>query len=413
MIRLTCSDRDNKITLDFSKNFTDRDAIRDVLNRLQSQGGPAVAAPPSNGASSGGSSGERSSPHRAPPPTVAPVSAEERARRARLLQRKEVVKLHAKLVRSGAVRDEEFWRAMNYRYTAKGERRARGAGPDVDEEEEMMQRAGQRGVPSDAFASGTSGGADAVAWAAPVPSAAERHRVFMQHPSVANALAAKVPAEMEEAKFWETFRQSSLAGRKRGSGPGGRLSKLETILTAEADGMFAPFQAGEGEMEKREREKRVKGLARSLDLGRFDDHRTAHVLEGHVVGGDAPRPMKRQRGRRMPVSSELKLMQMVNRHGALVVQEGAGGSWREGGELGRPLEDLQVEEEAKFAKLGVGAASAGVAGGGRKRKGGEGATVGARMAAEMHAWDGDVGRMRGGVDGCAVVLQALLQRMRP
>lgn len=421
MIRLTCSDRDNKITLDFAKNFTERDAIRDVLNRLQSQGANALstaASTANNGASSGGSSGERSSPQPAAA-TAAPVPADELARRAKLFKHKEVVKLHAKLVRSGAVSDEDFWHAMKYRYNARGEKRPgasgrMGGGADADDEDGEAERAREHGVPSDAFTSGVHCEMDTASWKGTVPTAAQRHVVFMEHPSVAQALAAKVPAVMDEERFWKTFLQSSLAGRRRGSGPGGRLSKHETILMAEADGMLAPFQADEGETEKRERAESVKGLARSLDLERFDDHRTAHVLEGHVVGGEAPRPLKMQRGGvGKAFSTELKLMQMVNRHGALVVGEGARGNWREQADAGRPLEDLEDEEEAKFARLGVHSVKAGVA---ETRH--IGAKIETRRIAEgiggaLQTWDGEFGRLGGQVHGCTEVLAALLDRMKP
>lgn len=425
MIRLTCSDRDNKITLDFGKDFTDRDAIRDVLNRLQARGTSALAASSqagTNGSSNGGSNGERGSPQinntRAAPP-AAPVSAEERARRSKLMQRKEVLKLHAKLVRGGVVTDEQFWHAMNYRYNAKGDKRARGTAADLDEDDEEAERQTKQGVPSDAFTSGTNCANDTSTWKTTVPTSAQRHLVFMEQPAVSRALAVKVPKEMTEEKFWEIFLQSSLAGRRRGSGPGGRLSKSETVATAEADAMFAPFQAAESEVEKRETAARVKGLARTLDLGRFDDHRTAHVLEGHVVGGDAPRSMKRQRGGGMPVSTELKLLQMVNRHGTLIVDEGAkdGPNWTEEEERkGRPLEDLEVDEEASFAKLGVTGLSQAVGGAVKSVAAMEddtAETVARAVGREMEMWNIDVRRMQYSVPGSANVLASLLATMRP
>ncbi len=56
MIRLVCSDRDAAVKLDFAREFTDRDAVRDVLNRIQTQGAqhPASLASMQGGGSAAG-----------------------------------------------------------------------------------------------------------------------------------------------------------------------------------------------------------------------------------------------------------------------------------------------------------------------------------------------------------------------
>lgn len=314
--------------------------------------------------------------------------------------------MHRTLVRTGAVSEEQFWNAMKYRYKNNGERR--GGRGEVEEEGDAAKG---RGVPSDAFATGMTAVVDVDRWEGEIPTAAQRHLVFMAHPAVAAALDAKVPKEMSEAKVWQLFRESSMGRIGRGGRKTvGRLSKLETAVAAEADAVFAGFQAREGELVARDMERRVEDLAREIDMDRFDDHRGAHVTEGHVDAGDAPRAMKQRRG--MPATGGLRLMQMVNRHGTLVVDEGSGAGWAGDSVKGRPLEDLEVGEGVAFAKIG------GVADPGRMEvvaKGGaeEAADVAREVAGAVEMWSGSVVRLASGVEGSAGVLQALLAKMVP
>eukprot|EP00177_Eucheuma_denticulatum_P006003 GFKZ01010949.1.p1 GENE.GFKZ01010949.1~~GFKZ01010949.1.p1 ORF type:complete len:443 (-),score=90.20 GFKZ01010949.1:929-2257(-) len=380
MIRLTSTDRDNKVTFDFGRNFTDRDSIRDVLNKLQARGNeaaPAVAP------------AALSQPLK---PAVA-LSSEERARRQKLLGRKEVRRLHGRLVRSGAVTDETFWNAMKFRYKANGERKVVKGMMVVDEEDEAVQRECVQGVPSDAY---TSERVDPRGWENGVPNAGQRHMVFMQEGAVRRAYEAKV-GELGKKKFWEYYLGSSYAGRRGG------MSKAESVRTAEADGLFAAFQTGEMEQERKEREERIEGLARGIDLDRFDDHRMAHVLEG--------REGERERGKVGVVTENTKLVQRLNRHGSMIV---TGGGWEEGDEVkkGRPLDDLEVDEGEKFAELGV---EEGKSGGGGVRAGG-GRSGGMMRIGEglVEEWGMlDVGRFRGDVGGSGEVLRDLVGRMRP
>lgn len=397
-MRLTCNDRASKVTFDFGRNFTERDAVRDVLNKLQSQGSAATKAPGST------VSGTASAEAQAVKPIVA-ISAEERARRQILLGKKEVRRLHASLVRSGAVSDETFWNAMKFRYKANGERRvgrfASGGtgGAEDEEEDEGTIRESVRGVPSDAYEEGRI---DTSQWENGMPNAAQRHSVFMQEGAVGRAYKRWV-GEMGEAKFWQYFIRSSLAKRRNG------MSKVETVQTAEADGLFAPFQAKEEEMEREEMERRVKMLDRGIDMDRFDDHRTAHVMDGRGGAGEGIGWGRKRKV--MGMTENLRLLKRVNRHGSLIVE---GEGWREEGEKGRPLEDLAGEEQTEYAELGVGE----IGQRGVERGDGEGAGVEdggmvVGIGSWMEGWEADVRRFIRGVEGSGAMLRELVWRMKP
>lgn len=400
-MRLTCSDRASKVTFDFGRNFTERDAVRDVLNKLQSQGAAATTRP-----SGSSSTPATSSTGVLPPKPSVVISAEERTRRQILLGKKEVRRLHATLVRSGAVSDEAFWNAMKFRYKANGERRVgrfggggAGGGEGEEDEDEGARRESVRGVPSDAYEEGRI---DTSGWENGIPSAAQRHLVFMQEGAVKRAYERRV-GEMGEAEFWGYFTQSSMARRRNG------LSKGETARTAEADAVFAPFQAREEEMEREEMEKRVRMLDREIDMDRFDDHRTAHVMDGR--GGAGEEVGWGRKRKIMGMTENLRLMKRVNRHGSLIVR---GGGWKEEGEKGRPLEDLVGEEEVEFADLGVGESGEGGVergGGGEGRTEDEGVVIG--MGRWMEGWEVNVRRFSGAVEGSGEVLKELVRRMKP
>lgn len=398
-MRLTCNDRASKVTFDFGRNFTERDAVRDVLNKLQSQGAAATTRP------SGSPSSTPSTAAQTPKPSVA-ISAEERTRRQILLGKKEVRRLHATLVRSGAVSDETFWNAMKFRYKANGERRvgrfgggATGGGEGEEEEDEGVRRESVRGVPSDAYEEGRI---DTSRWENGIPNAAQRHLVFMQEGAVEHAYERWV-GEMGESKFWEYFIRSSMAKRKNG------MSKVETARTAEADAVFVPFQAREEEMEREEMERRVRMLDREIDMDRFDDHRTAHVTDGRGGAGEGVGWGRKRKV--MGMTENLRLMKRVNRHGSLIVR---GEGWKEKGEKGRPLEDLVEEEDIEFASLGVGE----IGEGGVERSGNDGGEredggVVVGMGRWMEGWEANVKRFVGGVEGSGEVLNELVRRMKP
>lgn len=406
MIRLTCNDRDAKITLDFGKQFTDRDAIRDVLNRLQSAG---TNAAPTNNTAPNASQQTVPAQKPAPPPPPPPkqISPEEQAWRQKLIARKEVRRLHSKLVRGGGVPDDMFWTGMKYRYKPSGEpRKAEQAEDDIEET--------QRGVPSDAFTSGANCAMDSTTWEGAVPTPTQRHLVFMEHPAVARALTAKVPAEMSEETFWEHFLSSSMATRKR-RGYAGRLSKTDAVRTAEADAVFAAFQAYERETSEREELARAKGLAMAIDMDRFDDHRTAHVMEGHVVGGDAPREMKKRKLGGLPASGSLGLMRQLNRHGSLIVDDTMEkkGPWLPDDEdKGRPLVDLLGEQKREFAKLDVSVSVTQGAADGKRSVGGVIGNVDEFVNAAA-GWRPNVERFGSTITGSSVTLNNLLASMRP
>ena len=368
MIRLVCSDREGAIKLDFGQKFKERDAIRDVLNRLQS-GNTAPLSVGGNPTLSTKPEAQQSAANVAPP--VKLISAEERKWRDRLLVRKEVLKLHRKLVRAGAVSDDTFWSGMRYKYKPNGELRPAASRTGEEECEETggvansstAKRTGERrGIPSDAFTtSGPDGALDISSWPNTIPTPAERHRAFMAFPAVRSAYTALIPGSMSEEKFWEYFRDSSMASKYMKN----KSSRRSMATATAADTVFAEFQAMESNQLEEERRSRAANLDKQIDLDKFDDHRSIHVLEGHGDTGDAPRPLKRQRAGALAGSSNLDIMRQVNRHGQLIVDNtamNASGrrkelqtqSWQpEEEDKGRPLEDLITDEEPRFAKLAV------------------------------------------------------------
>lgn len=386
MIRLTCSDRSAPITFDFAKDFTSRDAIRDILNRLKSN----VAKTPTTASAVSDSVAL----------PAKPVSPEERRWRSKLLSFKDVRRLHQRVVLSGATTDDQFWNALKYRFKANGERRASQA--EVDEVDEVNL---QNGVPSNAFPAEQRTVIDTSKWGA-IPTPAQRHQVFMEHAYMKQALDSLTP-EMTEERVWELFQISSMALRR------GRLSKRDTAMTAEADAVFAPFQAGGREASENEKLKRIEGLATGLAMDRFDDHRMQHVLEGHGGGWDAPRVATRVKGN---VTEGLRFVRMVNRHGGLILEEGGDVNWNDCGVKGRPLEDLEIEAERTYAKLAVDSDADGLG----KHDGDE--VVADDIVGQWHfademedgmEWGGDFTRFEYEIEGCGEVLGALLDRMQP
>lgn len=409
MIRLAYADRSDRVTLDFGARFSDRDAIRDVLNRLQSSGAAAPTTTPAN-----------ASQQTQPTQPAKPVSREEFARRAKLMAHKEVRKLHAQLVGGNVISDEDFWAAMRWRYKDNGEPRGRG-GLDMDEvdDNQDIEMTGVRGVPSDAFIAedggpgqdsgfGPSGNATAK-WTSNMPTPAQRHLVFMEKPAVARAFNEKVKkGNMDEAQFWILFVSSSLAGRRIG-----RMTKSDTTRTAEADAMFAPFEAAEKRLAPQEAAERARMLAHELDLEHADDHRGVHIQDNHRTEGDAPRGVKRSRDAAAEGSSGLRLMRLVNRHGELVLHEGGVGGWvAERIDKVRPLEDLEFSTEKSFSKLGVK--------GFTSRSTNEDEQIihvdlesCRAMSAGIAQWTPNVDRFQSSVPGSDSRLEELLQNMRP
>lgn len=423
MIRIAYVDRSEKVTFDFATRFSDRDAVRDVLNNLQqraSQPQPQASTPQGQNHSNDGFNGAAALATEQPPkaPVVKPVSREEGLRRARIMARKEVQKLHKTLVGGHVVSDDEFWSAMRWRYKDNGEPRGRGGielGDDDDENDELKMT-GVCGVPSEAFEPNASDDVSAnvslnsngagserkLGWASNIPTAAERHLVFMEKPAVGRAYRAKVlnNGAMTEAQFWNLFVSSSLAGRRVG-----RMTKSDTTRTAEADAMFAPFEVEEKKMAPMEVAERARHLDRDLDLDRADDHRGIHVSD-----------MQRKRGgdgtSAADESSGLRLMRMVNRHGDLLLKEGGIGGWV-GDSVAkvRPLEDLQEEAETEFSSIGV-----------QNRTGVVDAqrvadavlpNVTDGMAGRIRQWDPDVSRFRHPIPGSQGRLIELLNCMKP
>lgn len=408
MIRLSYADRSDRVTLDFGTRFTDRDAIRDVLNRLQSSGG-SNAIPNANS----------SKPAQSAQPTK-PVSPEEFARRAKLMAHKEVRKLHVQLVGGNVVSDEDFWAAMRWRYKDNGEPRGRSGleGTDDADEGNSIEMTGERGVPSDAFAvedgaagqaSGLGAPGDATAkWTSNVPTPAQRHLVFMEKPAVARAYKEKVKGgNMDDKQFWMLFVSSSLAGRRIG-----RMTKSDTARTAEADAMFAPFEAAEKRLGEKEAAEQARKLAHELDLDHADDHRGVHVQDTHREDSGVSRGIKRGRDTAADASSGLRLMRLVNRHGKLVMDEGGVGGWiAEGIDKVRPLEDLVIDEEKPFSKLGVRGVS-GLTGAGDQNIHVD-IDLCCAFSSKLSQWNVDVERFRSVVAGSDRRLEELLSSMRP
>lgn len=434
MLRLVVSDRSDKPTLDFGKSFSDRDAVRDMLNRLQSP------VPQSQAKEGSGSATTAAS--------VVPareLSEEERSRRVALLQRKEVFRLHKAVVSSGAVTDDMFWAAMRYRYKENGEPRARsGLAVDDEDDGEAMDidatgegangdsnaqnvgsiasaaaAARRKGVPSDAFVAskgsieGPNGLAvevDLSTWTSVIPNAGQRHMVFMAKPAVGRAYRETVgKGKMSEERFWQLFSASSWSKRRAG-----RMTKTDTARTAEADTIFAPFESAERRLADNEATERARHVARELDLAHRDDHRGVHVHdlrngEGtSVVVGTTARSG-------LDCSSGLRLVRLVNRHGSLVLDEGGVGAWEaEGVDKERPLEDLVTEQSRAVTSLELHNSDARVA---KQNSATADRVIDVEACADVRnwfdGWEADVTRFRKPVPAGEARLTELLMSMRP
>lgn len=310
---------------------------------------------------------------------------------------------------------------MRFRYKDNGEPRGRGA-VDLDDDDsadtDPVAISQRRGVPSDAFVvgDGAAGAADSdstvakatAKWTADIPSSAQRHIVFMEKPAVSRAYQAKVVrGDMPEQEFWALFLSSSLIGiRQR------RRTKTDTARSAEADAMFAPFEAEERRFAALEQAERARAISRDLDVDRFDDHRGAHVLEGHSSASGAPRAMKDGRNAGIDSAAGIRLGRMMNRHGLLVLDEGGVDQWMaDAVDVVRPLEDLQVVAEKPFSKLGV--ASIDELAGGDAVEVAAGAEISHAVYQQFDGWEPDVSRFMKPVPGCAQRLDDLLRCMVP
>lgn len=409
-MRLKCSVAPGTVTLDFAKSFNERDAVRQVLDRLR----PKELSPP------GTEPALNSTAPSAPSAPVKPLSPEEMARRQALLARREVLKLHVQLVRGGAVPDDQFWNAMRFRYKDNGEPRGRGGLDDDDDANanDEVAAARRRGVPSDAFVIGDGGAEEAggisasnaavAKWTSEVPTSAQRHIVFMDKPAVARAYIAKVDkGTMTETQFWTLFTASSLVGARQR-----RRTKTDTARSAEADAIFAPYEAEERRYAGKEQAERGRLISRDLDLDHFDDHRSVHVLEGHSSAGGVPGACKDGRNSGFNATAGVRLGRMMNRHGLLVLDGAGVGGWdAEGVDVVRPLEDLQVTSEKTFSKLGVASVA--------ELTGSNGNAIDIELDAcramsdLFEDWNGDVSRFKSPVEGSAQHLDGLLKSMRP
>lgn len=445
MIRLAYADRSDKLTLDFSTRFNDRDAVRDILNNLQRRAGASATAATKP---STFETPRPQQPQQQDTPKMQPLTREEVLRRAKIMAHKNVQKLHKQLVGNNVVTDAQFWSAMRFRYKDSGEPRTRNnpqdstSSSDDDEQQKSadmsLKLTGQCGVPSDAFGpsaadeTSTSTSSTTVSkWISNIPTSSERHLVFMEKPAVARAYRHQVGGnKMTEQQFWMLFVSSSYAGRRVG-----RMTKSDTTRTAEADAMFSPFEAEEKRLSGTEEAERAKRLAHELDLDRADDHRGAHVNDAHRLQGDVPREMARTKrfksdgdgGGRIGGGEGLRLMRLVNRHGGLVLDEGGIGGWvAQGVDRERPLDDLEEGEEIVVAKLGVRDGIAGLMGRGQGNNGsanGSGGGTSAmvkvgweecrEMTHLMNEWQPNVGRFRHEIGGSDRTLKELLSCMKP
>ncbi len=378
-----------------------------------------------------------------------PIDADERRWREKVLAHPEARRLHANLVwHSGTVTDETFWKGMRFKYKPSGERRPT-AGPSADEEPEDNAPAppdapppdappplGKRkGVPSDAFSTSTDCAMDTTSWTDAfstdtdcamgttistheLPTPAQQHRIFMEFPAVALAHKRLVPGERSELDFWRCFLASSMTAK---------LSKDPRVwdngaTATEADAVFAEFQTQERREAELDRVRRAAKLSPVIDLDKFDDHRSPHVLEGHGGTGDAPRPEKEVVGRDLPMTSHLRIMREVNRHGQLIVDADNRGKtfepWAPREEdRGAPMEDLMEAEEPRFATLAVGAIkkAASVFRGGTDD--GDGMQVDTDQMHEFVAglshWEADTARLIYPIPAAGSALIELLSQMRP
>lgn len=438
MIKLDCRDREQSIKLDFGSAFEDRDQVRDVLSKRLTPEGAANAAAQaaaSSGVASGGAAG--AAPNDAKKGDVErqevvidwkSLSPKDREWRERLLGKNEVLQLHVRLVLSGIVKDETFWKGMKCKYRQDGQRRGTTAA-----EVELDNVGTARGVPSSAFGRPIECDEESgeLKWGRegfpPTPSPSERHRIFMEHPPVALAYRAKVldaarGARMSDLAFWNVYKQSSMA-QKHVKG-----TKRAAAIATEADAMFAEFHASQADVLEREERARSATVDVSLNLSRFDDHRQAHVLEGHATGGDAPHALKKRKKRQISAAEEshgLDLMRKLNAHGSMVmggVDSAQHGSWREdANEKSHPLPDLEDRPAVGYAKLQIESEDAfyGVIGGSGTRSDAQGAGlqdgrmqgIAAAVSEEFVSRGIAIGRLSVPVEGSGAVLQEVFARL--
>lgn len=355
VIRIMSADRAAPVMLDFGTSFGDRDAVRDVLNKRLTPAGAASSAPSASGALFSGQSQKILQTNAQPKVDWSSLPAEQRDWRTLLMTKKEVVVLHMKLVGSGIVSDDKFWKELKWKYKQNGQRR----GLTAAEIEDFSAIGSEKGVPSSAFDNpAESESARGAQWVGDIPSSAERHIIFMEHPAVSLAYRAKVldaPAStrMPETAFWSVFKKSSMAhSRLKGT-------KRAAAVATEADAMFAEFHARRNEVFTANEQKRARTIDNTLNMDRFDDHRQLHVLEGHASSGDAPRDIKRRREGTGSAgeSRGLDIMRKLNQHGTMIldgVGRGIPTSWRdEEGARQHPLPDLEEDYSQEYTKLNV------------------------------------------------------------
>lgn len=381
-IKLECKEY-GTVMLNFQTNFTEREAVREVILKMMARGKQVLAK---QNASGNGKSGPKAQPTPA-------LSPQEREWRGKLMGKRDVLRLRRRLVDTGAISDETFWNGMKYRYKPNCELRANGK----EVEGENPIEAKDLGVPANVFSVRKGIPVNVSDWGK-IPTPAQQHVAILEHPSVARARKALVK-QIGEERFWEMFRWSSMAQHKT-------LSRAETSQMAEADNLFAPYLAREREMEQQERELRVKGLYKGLDLGHSDDHRSVHVLDGHTMGGEA-RPAKRSRG---PDTTALRLLKTVNRHASLIVEEGNVANWRDEANSARPLEDLEDQEEPEYAKFDMEAKRQGSAPSKRKK-----VVMGSVVQAvwtELENWEPDLSRFARPITGTGKELETIIKKMQ-
>ena len=416
MIRLVCSDRDAPIKLNFGKNFSDRDSVRDVLNRLHGHDTNTAAGVRAGALGTG-------KPSKPPAAPVAPVSAAEHKRREKLLGYPEVMRLHARLVQqTGAVTNQQFWDGIKFRFKANGERKT---GSRDGGDEELAGVGVEKGVPSDAFSKPGPGaqseGIEPKSWPDGVPTPAQRHRIFLLLPVVARAYRVLVPRKKTEKDFWNTLSKSSMATKLDKE----RRFRHNANASSEADAVFAKFISSETVLAEKEAKAREEALDPTLDMRRFDDHRAPHVLEGHAAVGDAPRLIGRPMSRSLPISSNLRIMREVNRHGQIIVDgTSASGmnavatSWhKDPEEKGTPLEDLVEPAQPKFASLSSEAVKKATPvfhpDGSNIQRGPISESDVAEFAACFNSWHCNTSSFIQPLPGSGEVLQSLMQLMKP
>lgn len=400
--------------LDFGPAFGDRDAIRDVLNRRLTPSGAASAAgsgPPSRtAAASSTATKEIISDWSALP-------AKDREWRQLLMRKKEVFDLHRSLVASRIVPDEKFWKGMNVKYKPNGQRRGATAA-DL----ELADGVGIcKGVPSASFIPVDAEATKdmEVKWIGDTPSPGERHRIFMEHPSVALAYRAKVldsraGARMSDVDFWTVYKQSSMA-QKHVKG-----TKRAAVVATQADALFATFHAREDDAAEATERKRVAAMASSINMDRFDDHRQVHVEDAHNAG-DAP-TAKRAHGQSNVAGQRrgLELMRKLNMHGTMVldgVSFQASNAWREekGTDSIPALRHLESVASPAYTKLALENEQAFLAAQSGKAQVGKrsGSADGGQRAEDATSPDAMVDGVAGGLDVRAQFLQNALTAWEP